>query len=396
MFGLLIFRGQDLVEKDRFSFPVFLGNEDHRDKLGHIAYMLYIHNIHPYTKVSRFPASFTCRKLPFCSYKKPFCHWKSCEDLLRLAELFAEPAKASGQRSPLAVYRVCDRDPLPRGGAILPLPRHFFFTKMPTFSLEDKTFGIQTTRMSGSWIPYLQQNLTTICYNIDFWWPPRLMNQVVRPYFMPWKFQRVLRFFKSNGATMQKHATFIFLCTPFFKQPNTCIPIKGANSTSICISCWEKPAELTRGLWVTHSSSMQLQMQWTCGTKSLFPWQRWQSCVPGTTWYLGYGANEGFFRGTLSLLQAGFCLPRYQAYNAGYPLPEFAESFPEDVLHPIVRQHPITGEEMVRKLNSTKHNVLRFLLFCCWGMRVSSINIVVLIRCRVCVTRMRGCFRMRV
>ena len=44
MFGLLIFRGQDLVEKDRFSFPVFLGNEDHRDKPGHITYiyMLYI------------------------------------------------------------------------------------------------------------------------------------------------------------------------------------------------------------------------------------------------------------------------------------------------------------------------------------------------------------------
>lgn len=89
--------------------------------------------------------------------------------------------------------------------------------------------------------------------------------------------------------------------------------------------------------------------------------------MPGTTWYLGYGANEGFFHGTLSLLQTDFCLPRYQAYNAGHPLPEFAESFPEDVLHPILRQHPITGEEMVGKPNFAKHNVLRCLLFFFWG-----------------------------
>eukprot|EP00435_Cladocopium_sp_Y103_P047157 s2270_g13.t1 len=37
------------------------------------------------------------------------------EELLRFAALFAEPAKAAGQRSAVAVYRVCDRDPLPRG-----------------------------------------------------------------------------------------------------------------------------------------------------------------------------------------------------------------------------------------------------------------------------------------
>ncbi|CAL1163025.1 unnamed protein product [Cladocopium goreaui] len=37
------------------------------------------------------------------------------EELLRFAALFAEPAKAAGQQSAVAVYRVCDRDPLPRG-----------------------------------------------------------------------------------------------------------------------------------------------------------------------------------------------------------------------------------------------------------------------------------------
>ena len=41
-------------------------------------------------------------------------------------------------------------------------PRHFsqFFTRHLRFFFfsEDKIFGIQTTRMSGSWIPYLQQN----------------------------------------------------------------------------------------------------------------------------------------------------------------------------------------------------------------------------------------------
>ena len=116
MFGLLIFRGQDLVEKDRFSFPVFLGNEDHRDKPGHITYIYML-----YIRIQKF-LGFQLAS-PVGSYRfvatKNRIFMENPEDLLRLAELFAEPAKASGQRSPLAVYRVCDRDPLPRG------PRHF-------------------------------------------------------------------------------------------------------------------------------------------------------------------------------------------------------------------------------------------------------------------------------
>ena len=112
MFGLLIFRGQDLVEKDRFSFPVFLGNEDHRDKPGHITYIYML-----YIRIQKF-LGFQLAS-PVGSYRfvatKNRIFMENPEDLLRLAELFAEPAKASGQRSPLAVYRVCDRDPLPRG-----------------------------------------------------------------------------------------------------------------------------------------------------------------------------------------------------------------------------------------------------------------------------------------
>lgn len=172
MFGLLIFRGQDLVEKDRFSFPVFLGNEDHRDKPGHITYiyMLYIR----IKKFLGFQLASPVGSYRFVATKNHVhFHGKSCEDLLRLAELFAEPAKASGQRSPLAVYRVCDRDPLPRGG---------HFSAKAFFSIFHKTsaffffFGGQDFWHSdNSYVGFLDpllatksQNLTTICYNIDF------------------------------------------------------------------------------------------------------------------------------------------------------------------------------------------------------------------------------------
>ena len=104
-------------------------------------------------------------------------------------------------------------------------PRHFsqFFTRHLRFFFFFFFFGGQDFWHSdNSYVGFLDpllatksQNLTTICYNIDFRWPPRLMNQVVRPYFMPWKFQRVLRCFKSNGANMQRHATFFFCALLF-------------------------------------------------------------------------------------------------------------------------------------------------------------------------------------
>eukprot|EP00434_Breviolum_minutum_P003654 symbB.v1.2.003213.t1/scaffold166.1/size289592/15 len=140
------------------------------------------------------------------------------KDLLRLAELFAEPAKASGQRSPLAVYRVCDRDPLPRGQ--------------------------------------------------DFW-----------------------------------HSDNSYADEP------------GGPTLLYALKVPEGPeGPLGDTLFLDAAADA-----------------------------VNLGDEVPFSMAEMAKLRARHNV----AYNAGYPLPEFAESFPEDVLHPILRQHPITGEEMV-------------------------------------------------
>ena len=174
MFGLLIFRGQDLVEKDRFSFPVFLGNEDHRDKPGHITYiyMLYIRiqkflGFQLASPVGSYRFVATKNRIFMENPVRTCCAW--------LSSLRSQPRLLDNEvlwRSIVCVIAI----PYHEVGIFRAASKAFFTIFHKTSALFFFFFGGQDFWHSdNSYVGFLDpllatksQNLTTICYNIDF------------------------------------------------------------------------------------------------------------------------------------------------------------------------------------------------------------------------------------
>ena len=246
MFGLLIFRGQDLVEKDRFSFPVFLGNEDHRDKPGHITYIYML-----YIRIQKF-LGFQLAS-PVGSYRfvatKNRIFMENPEDLLRLAELFAEPAKASGQRSPRLWRSIVCVIAIPYHEAIgifrapskafftifhktsaLFFFFYFFFGGQDFWHSDNSYVGFLDPLLATKSYKHLLQHRLPVTTEADEPGGPTLLYALKVP-----EGPEVLQVKWCNHAKTWN--LYFFVHSFFFKQPSTCIPTKGANSTSICISC---------------------------------------------------------------------------------------------------------------------------------------------------------------